>query len=139
VRIAGLAIEAVPVVHSLVAPAVGFAIDRRVFYVPDLVDIRDKRAALGSIGLYIGDGARLVRPLVRTTERGRRFGHTSIRIQLDWCARLGIPHAVFTHCGSEVVRDHAAAAALVREMGDARGISARLARDGLVLRCDGPS
>src|SRR5262245_18619414 len=36
-RIAGLLVEAIPVVHSLLAPAVGYRIDTRVFYVPDVV------------------------------------------------------------------------------------------------------
>jgi phosphoribosyl 1,2-cyclic phosphodiesterase len=129
-KIAGLAIDAVPVVHSLIAPAVGYRIDRRVFYVPDVVDIRNKRAALAGVELYIGDGARLVRPLVRRTAAGQRFGHTSIRVQLGWCAGAGVARAIFTHCGSQVVRDPARAARIVRELGDARAIDARLALDG---------
>jgi phosphoribosyl 1,2-cyclic phosphodiesterase len=132
-RISGISIQIVPVVHSLLAPAVGYRLDDRVFYVPDVVDIRAKHAMLASLELYVGDGARLVRPLVRTTPTGRRFGHAAIRTQLGWCARAGIPRAIFTHCGSEVVRDHAAAATRVRALGRERGVDARLARDGLVV------
>lgn len=131
-RIAGLAIEAIAVVHSRIAPAVGFRLDRRVFYVPDVVELPRKRAVLGGLALYIGDGARLVRPLVRTRD-GRRFGHTAIATQLGWCARAGVARAVFTHCGSEVVRDHRNAAQIVRELGRRRGIDAALASDGLVV------
>ncbi len=132
-KIAGLTIDAVPVVHSMIAPAVGYRLDRRAFYVPDVVDIRAKRTALAGVELYIGDGARLVRPLVHKTAAGQRFGHTSIRVQLGWCSGAEIPRAIFTHCGSEVVRDHARAAAIVRELGDARAIDARLAFDGAVV------
>lgn len=131
-RVAGLAVEAIAVVHSLIAPAVGYRLDRRVFYVPDIVDLRGKRDVLGGLALYIGDGARLVRPLVRTRD-GRRFGHTAIRTQLGWCAHAGVLRAVFTHCGSEVVRDHRRAAQIVRELGSVRGIDAGLARDGMVV------
>jgi phosphoribosyl 1,2-cyclic phosphodiesterase len=130
-RIAGVAFEAVPVVHSRIAPATGFRIAGRVFYVPDVVDIRAKRAALAGIELYIGDGARLVRPLVRKTLANERFGHTSIRTQLGWCADAGVRRAIFTHCGTEVVRDHEHVAEVVRELGRLRAIDASLARDGL--------
>ncbi|MGH3080358.1 MAG: hypothetical protein ACRDNH_04390 [Gaiellaceae bacterium] len=27
--------------------------------------------------------------------------------QLDWCRTESVPRAVFTHCGSQIVRDHA--------------------------------
>jgi phosphoribosyl 1,2-cyclic phosphodiesterase len=133
ISIARLAVEAFPVVHSRIAPAVGYRIAGRVVYVPDVVDLRDKTIALHGIELYIGDGARLTRPLVRTTATGRRFGHTSIAKQLGWCARAGIPRAIFTHCGTEVVRDHAAAAKVVRALGQRLGLDASLAHDGLVV------
>jgi phosphoribosyl 1,2-cyclic phosphodiesterase len=133
VRIAGLLVEAIPVVHSLLAPAVGYRIDTRVFYVPDVVDIAAKRTALAEVELYIGDGARLRRPLVRIAANGRRFGHTSVERQLTWCAGASIPRAIFTHCGTEVVRDHDAAARIVRELGRARAIDAELAADALVV------
>lgn len=131
--IAGLAIEAIPVVHSLLAPAVGYRIDRRVLYVPDVVDIRDKRSVLAGIDLYIGDGARVTRPLIRRTAAGRRFGHTSIEAQIGWCAGAGVARAIFTHCGTEVVAGGDRAARRVRQLGRARGIDARLAHDGLVV------
>jgi phosphoribosyl 1,2-cyclic phosphodiesterase len=133
VSIAQMRIEAFPVVHSRVAPAVGYRIAGRVCYVPDVVDIRDKSNALGGIELYIGDGARLTRPLVRRTSTGRRFGHTPIATQLRWCARIGIRRAIFTHCGTEIVRDHERADEVVRELGRQHAIDARLAYDGLTI------
>lgn len=131
--IAGLSIEMMPVVHSLQAPAVGYRIAGRVFYVPDVVDIRDKRSVLAGIALYIGDGARITRPLVRRTASGRRFGHTSIQTQIGWCAGAGVPRAIFTHCGTEVVAGGYRAARRVRELGATRAIDAQLAHDGLVV------
>ena len=131
--IGGLLIETFPVVHSRLAPAVGFRIDGRVCYVPDVVDIRARRSVLDRATLYIGDGARLANPLIRRTASGRRFGHTSIRAQLEWCAGAGVKHAIFTHCGTEVVADHRRARGAVRSMGEARSIDAGLAYDGLVV------
>ncbi len=130
--IAGMTILPIPVVHSVLAPADGFTIAGRVFYVPDVVDIRD-RAALRHLALYIGDGARLVRPLVRVTDDGKRFGHTSIQQQLAWCKHAGIPRAIFTHCGSEIVRDDPHARGVVHELGVASGVAASLAYDGLAI------
>ena len=66
--IAGIMFEAFPVKHSLRAPAVGYRIGvdgDAIFYVPDLVSISARTAALGGIRLYVGDGASLVRPIVR--------------------------------------------------------------------------
>ena len=59
-------------------------------------------AVLRGIQLYIGDGAALVRGIIRRRQR-TRIGHTPILGQLDWCARQGIRTAIFTHCGSAIV------------------------------------
>ncbi len=134
--VAGLIVEAWPVEHSLVAPAVGYRIAagaRRVFYVPDVANLPDPAGALRDIDLYIGDGATLERPLVR--RRGAvRIGHATVRTQLSWCADAGVRAAVFTHCGSGIVRaDPRAAAVAVRTMGREYGIAARIAHDGLEM------
>lgn len=131
--IAGLPVEAIPVVHSLRSPAVGFRIDGRLFYVPDVVDIRNKRSVLAGLTLYIGDGARLTRPLVRRTPTGHRFGHTSIQTQIGWCADARVMRAIFTHCGTELVAGGRLADRRVEELGVARGLMAQLASDGLEL------
>lgn len=129
--IAGLSIEAIPVVHSLRAPAVGFRIDGRLFYVPEVVDIRDKRSVLAGLTLYIGDGARLTRPLVRRTPTGHRFGHTSVQTQIDWCADARGKRAIFTHCGTELVAGGRLADRRVQELGIVRGHVTQLAYDVL--------
>jgi Beta-lactamase superfamily domain len=64
----GIVFEAFPVEHSIRAPAVGYRIaanQRSAFYVPDVVAIRDPAAALFGIGVYIGDGASMTRPIIR--------------------------------------------------------------------------
>jgi hypothetical protein len=72
--------EAFPVVHSLRAPAVGYRVTagrRAIFYVPDVVDVIDRDAALSGVDLFVGDGSSLTRPLVR--RRGEAlFGHTRL-------------------------------------------------------------
>lgn len=52
--------------------------------------------------MYIGDGASLTRPIVRRRD-GVLFGHTTVRAQLQWCERNGVPQAYFTHCGKQIV------------------------------------
>jgi phosphoribosyl 1,2-cyclic phosphodiesterase len=56
----GIVREAFGVEHSILAPAVGYRISAgrtSVFYVPDVVFIRQCRPALSGVTLYIGDGA----------------------------------------------------------------------------------
>lgn len=129
-------IEAFAVAHSQIAPAVAYRITRgelRLFYAPDVVAIRHERAALRGVSLYIGDGARIERSLIRS--RGRsRIGHSSIRQQLAWCRRNGIRRAIFTHCGSEIVgSDPQQAARRIRALGREFHVAARIARDGFAV------
>src|SRR5262249_17907880 len=52
----GITFEAFPVEHSLRAPAVGYRISTgrtRLFYVPDVVAIRNRRRALQDVSLYV--------------------------------------------------------------------------------------
>jgi phosphoribosyl 1,2-cyclic phosphodiesterase len=130
----GLLVEAWPVEHSVLAPAVGYrltAASRRIFYVPDVACLPNPMAALSGVDLYVGDGATLHRPLIR--RRGSlHIGHATIATQLRWCAAAGVTDAVFTHCGSVIVRSEPrdidiALAAMARE----HGVRARFAYDGL--------
>jgi phosphoribosyl 1,2-cyclic phosphodiesterase len=135
-RIAGITFEAFAVVHSIRAPAVGYRIAAggvAVFYVPDVLAIPDRAAALRGVRLYVGDGASVVRPIVRRRGR-RRFGHAPIRTQLEWCRAEGVGHAVFTHCGSQIVAaDAPRIEARIAALGRASGVAARIARDGMVV------
>src|SRR5204862_3853215 len=100
-----ISFEAFSVEHSILAPAVGYRIRAGracIFYGPDLLFIHDRRAALKDVQVYIGDGATLTRSFVR--KRGHTLiGHATVRTQLGWCTKEGVPRAVITHCGSEIV------------------------------------
>ena len=67
--------------HSLLAPAVGYRVSAGracFFYVPDVVFIHERAAALKGVQLYIGDGATVSRSFVR--KRGERLiGHAPVR------------------------------------------------------------
>ena len=141
VQIAGVVFEAFAVVHSIRAPAVGYRITSRrqsLFYVPDVVAIRDRATALLGIDLYVGDGATVTRPLIRRRD-GTLIGHTPIRTQLGWCHAEAVRRAIFTHCGSEIVGgDERSLGALVRRLGRERGVEASIAYDGMRLSLDDP-
>lgn len=138
-EVGGMRFEAFPVIHSTRAPAVGYRITAGravVFYAPDLVYIEDRAAALHDVRLYIGDGATVRRSFVRRID-GALVGHTPVRTQLTWCQKEGIPRAVISHCGAEIVEgDERRLGAEIRRMGEARGVEAQIAHDGMevVLR-----
>lgn len=135
-RVDGVRFEAFPVDHSLRAPSVGYRLtaDRaKVFYVPDLADIPNQRAALRGIDLYLGDGATLLRSMVRHHDH-TLIGHAPIAAQLKWCGAQGVRRAIFTHCGSGIVgSDGRRIAARVRQLGAAQGVRASVAHDGMTL------
>ena len=135
-RVGGVRFEALAVDHSLRAPAVGYrvAADRAAFfYVPDVAALPDPRAALAGVDLYVGDGATMLRSMVRHRD-GTLIGHAPIAAQIGWCAAEGVKRAIFTHCGSGIVgADGRDVAAKVRRLGAARGVTASLAYDGMTL------
>jgi len=135
-RVEGVRFEAFRVEHSLRAPAVGYRVnaDRTTFfYVPDLAAIPNQRAALRGIDLYVGDGATVVRSMVRKKDH-KLIGHAPIAAQLQWCGAEGVRHAIFTHCGSGIVGgDGRTIAARVRKLGAAQGVKASLAHDGMTV------
>jgi phosphoribosyl 1,2-cyclic phosphodiesterase len=132
----GISFEAFPVEHSIRAPAVGYRIGAggvSVFYAPDLVYVQDRADALRDCRLYIGDGATMTRSFVR--RRGDALiGHAPVRTQLTWCQKEGVPRAIITHCGKEIVEGHRPT--LERQlaaMAEERGVRAELAHDGLAV------
>jgi phosphoribosyl 1,2-cyclic phosphodiesterase len=135
-RVGGVQFEAFPVEHSLRAPAVGYRIaaDRAtLFYVPDVAAIPDQDAALRRVAFYIGDGATVTRSMVRVRDH-TLMGHAPIAAQLKWCGEENVARAIFTHCGSGIVRsDGRKIAAQVRRLGSAQGVEACMAHDGLKL------
>ena len=134
--IEGMTVEAFTVEHSLRAPAVGLRIQAGrpvLFYVPDVVFIHEREEALDGVRLYVGDGAALSGDLVRRSD-DRLIGHTRISTQLTWCGKHGVPRALITHCGSEIVEgDERSLGADVRRLGAERGVEAAIAHDGLEL------
>jgi ribonuclease BN (tRNA processing enzyme) len=134
-RVVGLAVRAFSLVHSTRAPAVGYRISRgkvSVSYVPDVVYIEERRQALRGCRVYIGDGATVIRSMVRKPGK-ELIGHVPIRAQLTWCAKEGVPEAVFTHCGTQIVGgDERKLGALIRSLARERRLhDARIAHDGM--------
>jgi phosphoribosyl 1,2-cyclic phosphodiesterase len=136
--VGGIQIEAFPLDHSVIAPAVGYRItaaDATVFYAPDVLRIRHAAAALTGAKLYVGDGATIARPIVRI-ERQKRVavGHASIVTQLEWCAQAGVPRAIFTHCGRAIVAGPPDIDTHISSFGLAHHVDARVAYDGWRVR-----
>ena len=91
---------------------------------------------MSGVALYIGDGATVVRSMVRRRDHSE-IGHAPIAKQLRWCQEEGVARAIFTHCGSEIVRSDArVVSARVRKLGHEHGVDARVADDGLTLTLD---
>jgi hypothetical protein len=87
IAIAGVRFEALPVEHSIPAPAVRYRVSAngvRFFTVPDVVRLRNRPRAQRGVDLSVGDGASITRPIIRRRRRAV-IGHSSIRAQLDWC------------------------------------------------------
>jgi ribonuclease BN (tRNA processing enzyme) len=133
-KVCGITFEAFAVEHSIRAPAVGYRVSAgraRIFYVPDLVYIHERGPALKEVQIYIGDGATLSRSFIR--KRGKTLiGHTPVRTQLVWCKKEGVPQAIITHCGSEIVTgDERELSAKLHAMAKERGVEVRIAYDGM--------
>lgn len=135
--VCGITFEAFPVEHSIRCPAVGYRISAGgavIFYASDVLYIHDRHDAMSGAQVYVGDGATITRPMVR--RKGEQlFGHAQVGTQLSWCRDEGVPRAIFTHCGAEIVagaRDviHAKLAALAQT----RGVQAEIAVDGMDVR-----
>jgi len=135
-KICGITFEAFPVEHSILSPAVGYRVSGgrgRIFYAPDLIFIHDRQDALKGVQIYIGDGATLTRSFIR--KRGKALiGHSPVRTQLTWCKKEGVPRAIITHCGSEMVTgDQRKLSATLQAMAIERGVEVCLAYDGMQL------
>jgi phosphoribosyl 1,2-cyclic phosphodiesterase len=130
-------IKAFPVKHSVRAPAVGYRISVRgaaIIYLPDVAAIPHASTILRNIDLYIGDGATMSRAMVRR-KHGVLIGHSAVVNQLRWCKRAGVRRAIFTHCGSPIVRGDARTLnAVLRRLGREHDVEACFACDGDRLR-----
>jgi ribonuclease BN (tRNA processing enzyme) len=135
-KICGITFEAFTVEHSIVAPAVGYRVSASralIFYAPDLVYIHERGPALKDVHIYIGDGATVTHSFIR--RRGETLiGHTPVRTQLMWCKREGVPRAIITHCGSEIVTgDERKISATLHAIAAQRGVEVHIAYDGMKL------
>src|SRR5271165_3822622 len=68
VVIGGIRFNAIPVQHSMRAPAVGYHVSANgccFFYLPDVAELPKATDALRGIDVYIGDGATVKRSMVR--------------------------------------------------------------------------
>lgn len=132
--IEGISFEAFTVEHSTRCPAVGYRITAgkaTIFYVPDLVYIHEREQALAGCRIYIGDGATLGRSMIRR-QGEHLIGHVPVRTQLTWCQKLGVPEAIITHCGSEIVTgDERSINAQLRHWAEERDVTVSLAHDGM--------
>ena len=133
VTIDGVRFKAYRVKHSIRAPAVGYRVSANggcFFYVPDVAALQKAAEALRKINVYVGDGANLKRSMVRK-KIATLIGHASIAAQLGWCESAGVRRAIFTHCGSGIVRGPLRQLdAEIRRLGWEHGVDATLARDG---------
>ncbi len=137
-RIGGITFEAFPVLHSVLAPAVGYRISAGkvvLFYAPDVARIPSRSQAFSGIRTYIGDGATITRPLIRRDKRsGQPIGHASIETQLAWCRREGIPRMIVTHCGSAIVRGNEVhVRTKLQSLEHGYGVRIEVAHDGMDL------
>jgi phosphoribosyl 1,2-cyclic phosphodiesterase len=132
-----VAIEPFTVDHSLNAPAVGYRITAGktcLFYVPDLVEIHDQKRALSHAALYVGDGAIISRTLLIRKRDSIRIGHAPITTQLGWCQQEKVPYALFTHCGSEIVKEsEEVSRQKIIALGQQYAVKAMIAYDGLTF------
>lgn len=137
VTIEGVRFKAFRVEHSLRAPAVGLRVtvgSRCFVYLPDVARVPDAPAVLRGIDVYIGDGASIKRSMVRKRD-GSLIGHAPVIDQLDWCEQANLHQAVFTHCGSPIVRGGARKLQdVIGRLGREHDIAARIACDGDRLR-----
>jgi phosphoribosyl 1,2-cyclic phosphodiesterase len=134
IKICGITFEVFNVIHSLLCPGVGYRITAGksiIFCVHDLISINARHAALKNCKLYIGDGATILRPMVRRKD-SKLFGHTTIQAQLGWCKKEKVPRAIITHCGTQIVAGNTRKVeSKIRQLGIERGVDVQVAHDGM--------
>lgn len=139
VRVGPFRLTAFPVVHSIRCPGVAARMEisgRVLVYSGDIVAFGNSEEALSDASVYVGDGSTLTASLVRRHASGALVGHTTVRAQLGWLAKSGVPRAVFSHFGSEPIGmgEEALREALGKLAAErAPGCEVTAARDGLTL------
>ena len=139
VRIGPFRLTAFPVVHSVRCPCVAARIEaggETLVYSGDIVAFEDPGAALEGVRVYVGDGSTLKGSLVRRHTSGTLIGHTTVRAQLGWLGKYGIPRAVFSHFGKGPIEmGEPALKNSLKELAEEKttGCEVTPARDGLSL------
>jgi phosphoribosyl 1,2-cyclic phosphodiesterase len=134
VNICGIKFEAFEVIHSILAPAVGHRVNNQFFIVPDVVYIQERHKAFKNIKFYIGDGATIVRSMVRKKDKNL-FGHTPVRTQLTWCKKEKVPLMIVTHCGTEITAgDPKKINAKIKKLAKEKGVKVKVAHDGMKIK-----
>jgi len=124
-----------PVMHSTRCPAGGFKISCNKFtfiYNPDLIYIYRVKQILKNVDLYIGDGATIDKNLIRKI-KGKLVGHTTVRAQINWCAKHKVPWCIITHCGSQIVRMNKKELQKILAKYVKPGVKVQIAHDGYAL------
>lgn len=143
-RVGPFRLVAYSVVHSVRCPCMAVRLTaegRTVVYSGDIVAFPRPEKVLPGADLYIGDGSTLTGSLVRRHPSGVLIGHTSVRAQLGWLAKAGVPRAIFSHFGrGPILMGDRALAAALRNLAAQRapGSEVTAARDGLAVEL-GPS
>ena len=136
VRVGPFRLTAYPVVHSTRCPGIAARLEvsgHVVVYSGDIVAFDAPAEALEGARVYVGDGSTLTASLVRRQPGGVLVGHTTVRAQLGWLAKAGVPRAVFSHFGTGPIElgDEALDAALTELAAErAPGCEVSAARDG---------
>jgi len=102
VRVGPFGLTAHPVVHSVRCPCIAARLEvsgRVLVYSGDIVSFDRPEEALSGADVYVGDGSTLTGSLVRRHSSGALIGHTTVRAQLGWLTKAGVPRAVFSHFG----------------------------------------
>jgi ribonuclease BN (tRNA processing enzyme) len=102
IRVGPFRLTPFPVVHSVRCPCIAVRLEvsgRTLAYSGDIVAFERPEEALDGVEIYVGDGSTLKSNLVRRHPSGALIGHTTVRAQLGWLAKSGVPRAVFSHFG----------------------------------------
>jgi ribonuclease BN (tRNA processing enzyme) len=139
VRVGPIRLTAFPVVHSIRCPCIAARLEvsgRVLVYSGDIVAFSRPEEPLEGAEIYVGDGSTLRASLVRRHPSGALLGHTTVRAQLGWLGKCGVPRAVFSHFGKGPIEmGEEALADALEELASERAPGCRVtaARDGMTL------
>ena len=137
VRVGPFRLVGYPVIHSVRCPCMAVRLTAQgttLVYSGDIVAFPNPEKVLPGADAYVGDGSTLTGSLVRRHPSGVLIGHTSVRAQLGWLAKTGVPRAVFSHFGrGPILMGERALAGALKDLAHdkAPGCDVTAARDGL--------